>query len=173
MLSNAELVKAVLGGDRAAFAALVQRYERAVLGVATSVLEDHHAAQDAAQEAFMVAYRRLDSLRNGSTFGAWLLRITHRQAVRMARQRSRAAEVVRPADDPAVERDGRLDDASQTLLAEVMRLPRHERDVLMHKHFAGHSVRTIAEMTGRPLGTVTKQLSRAYARLRRRLGDLP
>ena len=111
MLSNAELVKAVLGGDRAAFAALVQRYERAVLGVATSVLEDHHAAQDAAQEAFMVAYRRLDSLRNGSTFGAWLLRITHRQAVRMARQRSRAAEVVRPADDPAAERDGRLDDA--------------------------------------------------------------
>ena len=154
------------------FAELVERYDRAVRSLAMNVLTDHHAAQDAAQEAFLVAYRKLGSLRNGRAFGPWLLRIARRQATRMARRRPRASQLETLTDVPAGERDGRLDEESRRLLAEVMRLPEHERDVLMHKHFGGHDVRSIAKMTGRPVGTVTKQLSRAYARLRRRLRDL-
>ena len=172
MVPDAELVKAVVAGDRRMFAELVERYERAVRGVAMNVLADHHAAQDATQEAFVVAYRKVGSLRNGRAFGPWLLRIAHREAVRMARQRPKAVQLETLADFPAGERDGRLDEASRRLLGEVMRLPEHERDVLMHKHFGGHGVRSIAEMTGRPVGTITKQLSRAYDRLRRRLKDV-
>jgi RNA polymerase sigma factor (sigma-70 family) len=52
------------------------------------------------------------------------------------------------------------------LLAAVMRLPERERQLLMLRHFGGHSVADIAEMLGRPVGTVTKQLSRSYGRLR-------
>jgi len=58
------------------------------------------------------------------------------------------------------------------LLAAVMRLPERERQVVTLRYFDGHSVQAVAEITGRPLGTVTRQLSRAYARLWERLKDL-
>jgi DNA-directed RNA polymerase specialized sigma24 family protein len=57
------------------------------------------------------------------------------------------------------------------LLEAVMRLPDHERNAVLLCHFQGHSVRDAAALTGRTVGTVTKQLSRAYARLRAALKD--
>ena len=75
MRSDSELTEGVLGGEPAAFAELVRRHERVVYGVSLAVLGDHHSAEDAAQETFMMAYEKLGSLRNGSAFGAWVLRI--------------------------------------------------------------------------------------------------
>ncbi|MBN1805002.1 MAG: sigma-70 family RNA polymerase sigma factor [Sedimentisphaerales bacterium] len=54
----------------------------------------------------------------------------------------------------------------------TMKLPQQEKRAIMLHHFDRHSVRTIAEMTGRSVGTVTKQLSRAYTRLRKHLLEL-
>ena len=59
----------------------------------------------------------------------------------------------------------RLDGAAERLLEAVMRLPRHERRVVMLHYFEAHPVKAIGAMTGRPVGTVTMQLSRARARL--------
>ena len=59
----------------------------------------------------------------------------------------------------------------QHLLAAVAGLPEHERVVVVLHYVEGHSAQTIAEMTGRPLGTVTKQLSRAVGRLRQSLSE--
>jgi len=52
-----------------------------------------------------------------------------------------------------------------------MRLPKHERAVVMLRYFEGHSVKVIGTMTGRPVGTVTMQLSRARARLQKWLKE--
>jgi len=76
--SDAELVNAVLGGARSAFAALVRGYERTVSTAATELLHDRDGAQDAAQEAFVAAYEKLATLRNGSAFGAWVVRMLPR-----------------------------------------------------------------------------------------------
>ena len=65
--------------------------------------------------------------------------------------------------------DGCLDDEASELLEAVMDLREHERNVILLRHVDGHSVRAIATLTGRSVGTVTKQLSRAYARLRKKL----
>ncbi len=65
----------------------------------------------------------------------------------------------------AVSNDGRIDEPNRKLLDAVMRLPKHERVVIMLRYLDGHSVKTISEMTGRPIGTVTMQLSRAHVRL--------
>jgi RNA polymerase sigma-70 factor (ECF subfamily) len=136
------------------------------------VLRNHHAAQDASQEAFVAGYRHLGSLRDAAAFGAWILRIARHEAVRMARQRSRMLTVEPSSQIPAPACNGRLDESSQVLLERVSRLPQQERVVLMLRYFGSHSVQEIAEATGRPLGTVTKQLSRAVARLRAWLGDM-
>ena len=65
--------------------------------------------------------------------------------------------------------NGRLSEASEQLLRAVMTLPSQERRVVLLRYFEGHPVGDIARMIGRPTGTVTKQLSRAHARLRRQM----
>ena len=63
MPSTEELVKAAQAGEKAAFAELIRRYERAAIITAHSVLGDFHLAQDAAQEAFVIAYQKLSRIR--------------------------------------------------------------------------------------------------------------
>jgi len=162
--SDGELVDAVVSGDRAAFAILVKRYEPAVRAVAMSVLRDAHLAQDAAQEAFVKAYEKLGSLRQAGAFGPWLLQITRRCAldlVHMYRERSLLDE-----DIAVVPPVSLLDEEKELLLAAILELRESERQVVMLRHFGGYSVKEVADITGRGVGTVTKQLSRAHRRLR-------
>ena len=97
-----------------------------------------------------------------------MVRISRREALRLGRGLARSATADLEAVGEQPGRDGRLDAASQQLLEEVMALPDHERVVLMMRYFEGASVREIAEAVGRPVGTVTKQISRACRRLPRR-----
>ena len=172
MQSDAELVAAVLNGDRDAFTSLMRRYEPSVLAAAIKVLNDRHAAEDAAQNAFVSAYENLGRLRKAAAFGSWILKIARRQAISLARKTPRT----RPLDsteEPICEPfDGRLDTESQRLLAAILKLPKNEQQVVMLRYFGGHSVQETADMTGRPVGTVTQQLSRARTRLRSRLREL-
>src|SRR5947209_333034 len=89
MQGDAEIVRAVLRGDRGAFATLVARHERAVWTTAWRVLRDDHAAADAGQEAFLRAFHRLGDLRRPEQFAVWLLRIARRESIRLARRRAR------------------------------------------------------------------------------------
>ena len=166
MQSDAELVKAALDGERDAFAVLVKRYEHPVRAVAMDVLGDHTSAQDAAQDAFVRAYENLLALRKASAFGPWLMKITRRCALTMGRQKPR--ETTLDSTDPYFtdSADGRLDEQKQRLLAVVVKLPESERQVVMLRYFSGHNVKDVADVLGRSVGTVTKQLSRAHKRLR-------
>lgn len=167
MQPDAGLVDNVLRGDRAAYGELVCRYSQCVVTTAWQILGDYHAAQDVAQEAFLIAYQKLGSLRDGSMFGPWVLKIAKRYACRSATHRVKVVHL-EAADAPTTPSgDGRLADDQQELLAVVTRLPEHERVVVVLHYFQEHSVQTVAQMTGRPVGTVTKQLSRALRRLRR------
>ena len=173
MRSNAELVTAVLEGDRPRFADLVRRHERMVVAAAWQMLGDYHAAQDAAQEAFVAAYRKLGTLRDRSRFGPWMLAIVRRTALRIVRRRRPATESLETAGDPPCPADADpLDEELQRLLEAISQLPDHERVVVILRYLDGHSVSSIAQMTGRPLGTVTKQLSRAVARLKASLVEV-
>ena len=176
MQSDSQLVSATLEGDEAAFATLVGRYQRAAQAVAFHRIGDHHAAEDAAQEAFVAAYRKLSALRDGSLFGRWLLTIVRHQAERIGRRGTRTAgrrdAPLDYAAHVAAPEENRLDGDNEFLLAALMGLPERERGLLMLRHFGGHSVAEIAQIVGRPVGTVTKQLSRGYTRLRERLAQV-
>jgi RNA polymerase sigma-70 factor (ECF subfamily) len=163
--SDAQLVESVKAGQVEAYSELVIRYERLVRAAAFHVVRERHTAEDVAQEAFIAAFESLGSLRTGAKFGSWLLRIAKYRAARAVRSRRRSPALVGNAD--CVPEIGRpLSDQSALLLELVERLPDHERVVVGLKNLQGHSVDEIALMTGRPVGTVTKQLSRAYDRLR-------
>ncbi|HUW20285.1 MAG TPA: sigma-70 family RNA polymerase sigma factor [Sedimentisphaerales bacterium] len=166
MQSDAELVNAVLEGQKQAFAALVKRYERPVRAVAMDVLGDHESVQDTAQDAFIKAYENLAGLRRPEAFGPWLMKITYRCALNMAGQKPKEAALEQQDGFPIESTDGRLDEEKQRVLAAVIKLPEGEKQVVMLRYFSGHSVRDVATILGRGVGTVTKQLSRAHKRLR-------
>lgn len=170
--SDSELVQAVLTGDRQAYACLFARHERSVLAVALAILGNYHAAQDVAQEAFVKAYQCLGGLRQRSSFGPWVRQIAQREAFAVRRRTRQTSGVQPPAapHEPACD-DGTLDERNRLLLEAITGLPKHEQDVLLLYYFEGHSVKTISEMTGRPVGTVTMQLSRARSRLQKRLKE--
>jgi RNA polymerase sigma-70 factor (ECF subfamily) len=165
---DAELVPATLGGDRAAFTALVARYERAALATAWGVLHDRHLSQDAAQEAFVSAFMNLCRLREHATFGAWLLTIARRAATRSAKCRRRQVADPLPQAHP-VDAKARGSVDLEWVVAATAELPEHERVVIYLRYFEDLDVGDIAKVLARPVGTVTKQLSRAHERLRQHL----
>ena len=164
--SDAQLVQEILAGHRKRYALLVQRYERQVRAAAIRIVRQTHAADDVAQEAFLRAWQRLPQLRNPKAFGPWLIKITRRCALDSLRQQPTMsnAEHLDQMADPSL--NGRLDEKHALLLEAVDRLPKAQRQVIMLRYFGPHSVRDVATIVGRSVGTVTKQLSRAHRRLK-------
>ena len=171
MRTDAELVNAVLDGEKQAFAVLVKRYERPVRAVALDVLGDYHSAADVSQEAFVKAYEQLDRLRKPEAFGPWLMKITHRCALDSARRKPKETQL-EPITAATKNPNGQLDEDKQRLLAAVVKLPRSEKQVVILRYLGENSVKDVAEIVGRNVGTVTKQLSRAHKRLRKILSEM-
>ena len=182
------IVDAVLAGDRDAFRRLVEREGPSVVSACARILGDRAEGEDVAQEAFVIAYRSLGSWRADGAFGAWLSRIEVRLAVRRAGQRKHvtwldpiAAESDLPGQDryrTSVSSDA-LDPAHSLLRTErdahlraaVASLDEPYREVVALRFFAERSLAEIAEVTGRPLGTVKTHLHRGLERLRRALDE--
>ncbi len=168
------VVARVIAGDRDAFRILVDREGPAVLRACHRVLGDLHEAEDAAQEAFVTAFRALGTWRQDGPFGAWLTRIAVRIAIRRSQQR-RTVTWLDPAN-PGVAGDlhGAPDPATLSLNAEraadvrdaLARLDEPYREVVALRFFGDMSLGEIADQTGRPLGTVKTHLHRGLLRLR-------
>ena len=165
MSSTEELVNSAQRGDTTAFAELVRRYQRASILSAYAVLGDFHASQDAAQEALVIAYRKIESLREPASFGPWLLQIVRRQAIRL--QQKRKPKLIGNENmDRSIPQETEWIAKYEEVIEQLARLPENERIVAVMRYVDGQSVKEIAQSTGSPVGTVTKQLSRGLQRLR-------
>lgn len=175
-MDDRELVEAVRAGDAQAFEMLVERETASVFRACFRALGRIHDAEDATQEAFVIAYRSIGTFRGEGSLSAWLARIATRQALRRASQRRDVGWL-----DPTA--PGGLDVAGPSEpLAELERLERHRRvrhavaglpepyrEVVALRFFAELPLAQIASLTGRPVGTVKTHLHRGLARLRTRL----
>ena len=165
------LVEAAQNGDQPAFAELVLRFQDAAREWAFQVLSDTHLAEDAAQEAFLVAYRQLDQLRDPKAFPAWLKRIVLSQCHRILRRRQMPSAPLDDEDpmpeaghDPATEVEHR--EMRESLRRAVENLPDGERAVTELFYIVGYSQQEIAERLQLPLTTVKKRLQYARERLK-------
>jgi RNA polymerase sigma-70 factor, ECF subfamily len=165
--TDADLVRRARQGDQGAFARLVERYERPALAIAQSILRSWHDARDAVQDAFIAAYRALNRLWRPARFGAWLMRIVRRQAFWLRRRRLSEQRHVTVQENVRTDISTEADPTPTVDWTAILgRLPEQESLVVSLRHVSDLPVAEIARVTGRPVGTVTKQLSRAYARMR-------
>jgi RNA polymerase sigma-70 factor, ECF subfamily len=179
------LVDAARDGSRDAFGDLVTRYESVVLRTARAALGAHEDAEDVAQEAFVVAWRKLPGFRGDATFRTWLLTIVWRKALdrRRWRQlwqtRTRAARGDDEADPvdalasraPDPERTTMSRDMVRRVRSEIRRLSPRLRDTLLLATSGEHAYEEIAAILGVPLGTVKWRVAEARRIVRRRLEE--
>ncbi|MCC6801430.1 MAG: sigma-70 family RNA polymerase sigma factor [Anaerolineae bacterium] len=178
MVGNPEdeqaLIRLARRGDLDAFNALVLRYQDNAYTLAYRIMGDAASAADAAQEAFITAYRRLDTYRGGS-FRSWLLRITTNQCYDELRRRQRrpAVSVDEMGDEPALPDDSDTPEeiAQQRELHRAIQdcitaLNADQRVVLVLCDVEGLDYQAIADQVGTQIGTVKSRLSRARASVR-------
>jgi len=175
-----KMVEYALEGDLDAFNRLVMEYQDLAYNVAYRVLGERTAAEDAVQDAFISAFRKLKSFRGGS-FKAWLLRIvTNACYDELRRQKRRPMVPLQPADadDEEIESPSWLEDPGETPEETALReelseaiqnclnsLDHDFRIVVVLVDIQGMDYTEAAETAKTPLGTIKSRLARARVRL--------
>jgi RNA polymerase sigma-70 factor (ECF subfamily) len=149
-------------GDREAFGALASRCLPRLVGTAGLILGDRNAAEDAAQEALMRAWRDLPTLREPDRFDAWLYRIIVRACHDQLRRNRRTAHVASYDLQRGASPDVADAVARRALVAaSLARLTSEQRAVLVLRYYLDLSLPDMSAALGIPLGTVKSRLHRA------------
>jgi len=150
--------------DRTAFAGLVARYQPDLLRVGYVILGDAALAEDAAQAAWIQAWRKLHQLRDDGKLRSWLVAVAANEARQIARKRRRFPSQA-ASDGFAAEADPRLAD----LAAALARLTPDDRRLIGLRYVAGLTSDEIGEAVGISGGAVRHRLMRLLADLRKEL----
>jgi RNA polymerase sigma-70 factor (ECF subfamily) len=175
-MSDSELVARVLRSDREAFSQLVRRHSGPLSATAFARLRNVEDARDAVQESFVVAYCSLSSLDDPAGFGAWmrgiLLNCCKKHVEKVVRRRlllPLLKDEVLPVDPhPVVERRFIADELHRAL----DRLSEPHREVVLLYYFHDTPTDKIAEIVGKPAGTVKRILSEARGKLQEDLIEM-
>ena len=174
MNDEQQLIERARRGDMAAYEALVQQYETLAFRAAYLITRDDGEAADAAQEAFVRAYRALGSFRSGAPFRPWLLRIVTNLALnRLQANRRRLNMTERYTRQVLVETghvsiDGLVlqRDQRQRLLQAVGQLNPDQQALISLRYFLELPEAEVAATLKIPIGTVKSRLHRTLAKLR-------
>jgi len=175
-------------GARDLFSQIVARQQRRASRIAWHYLRDAAEADEAVQDAFVKAYTHIASFQRNLSFEVWFTRILingclDRQKARMRRSRwLLTVSEVAVRDQDAIERASRPSERSpedalmarewrDRLTSAVRKLPGRQRLVFLLCHYADHSTREVAEMTGLNESTVRVHLFRAIRKLRTALEE--
>ncbi len=160
--SDAELLDASRRGDRTAFGKIVDRYQRVVRAVAFSGARDRALGDDVAQDTFVIAWRRLGSLRDAERLPAWLCGIARNLARTARRQRGREAPIetvdIASATTPFDAISERQDE--QLVAAALARVPETYREPLVLYYYDERSVADVARALGISQDATHQRLSR-------------
>jgi RNA polymerase sigma-70 factor (ECF subfamily) len=183
MNSEYALIQQVKSGDFSKFEILYRSYKRRIFSLCLRMTDDFSLAEDFTQEAFITAFRRIDTFRGDSAFATWLHRIAVNivlMHVRQQKSRGVMASLDEPASDEDLtigERLGREDRRLASSLDRVAlemainRLAPGYRIVLVLHDIEGYEHSEIAELMGCSVGNTKSQLHKARLRLRELLRE--
>ena len=164
-----ELVKQARAGDVDAFSSLAAVRLPELYRMARLIVRDADAAADAVQEALIRAWRDLPSLREVTSFDAWLRRLLVRACVRASKKDRSRSIIEIPISSTFVASTPDTDRAlavRDQLERGFRQLPDEQRTVVVLRHYVGLSLDETAEAMGVPVGTVQSRHSRALQALR-------
>ena len=184
-LSDEELVELAVSENSEAFGEIVRRWERKIFALCFGMLGREDDAGDAAQEAFIAAYRNLKNFRGEAKVSSWLHRIAVNQCLTIKRRQKTRAEDFLDTDDGADERTfvaaahyspARVTEKGERLKIvrqAVGALPGDLRQVIVMKEFQEMTFQEISETLELPLSTVKSRLYNALKQLRMKLERTP
>jgi RNA polymerase sigma-70 factor, ECF subfamily len=163
-----DLVEAARRGGREAYADLIRSRGDRLFALAQRILRDVDRAEDALQEALVIAWRDLPGLRDPDRFDAWLHRLVVRTCIHEAvRERRLMANLrVLTIEVPAGQDDFLTVGDRDQLERGFRRLDPQQRAILVLRHFAGFEPAEIAEILGIPAGTARSRLHHAHRAMR-------
>ena len=183
---DVDLVARARRGDPAAFGELVDRHRSAVYRAALAALGSPADAEDAAQDAFLLAYRRLDSFRGDASFKTWLLTITWHQAINRRRSLTSVwRRMVAPKTEdeaegamagiasggPSPEEAAEQQQLRRGIREAIRALSPKLRDALLLAQAGDYSYDEIGAMLRVPTGTIKWRISEARRVIRKRLEE--
>ena len=185
-LPDTEIARRIAAGDREAFELLMRRYNQTLYRTARSILKDDAEAEDAVQEAYILAYRAIGAFRGEAKLSTWLIRIVANEAIARSRKRKRRAEIIQLSGEPELDADAaevNMNEATPeqpehaALRAESRRLLEAKIDALPDAFRTVFVLRALEELTveetaatlGIPEATVRTRYFRAKGLLREAL----
>lgn len=181
--SDRVLIERTLAGNKDAFGELVARHGAGVYTLCRRLLGDETEADDAVQDTFLQAYRKLDTFRGDSAFSTWLHRIAANECLMRLRRRRPLLSTETPAEEEkAPPRDipdwanAPVDELLTKELREeleraVESLPEHYRTVFVLRDLENESTEEVARQLGISIPAVKTRLHRARTMLRDRLRE--
>ncbi|MGH7452220.1 MAG: sigma-70 family RNA polymerase sigma factor, partial [bacterium] len=170
-------VRAAQAGDDPSFGELVRSYQDVAVAYAAAILGDYHLAEDAAQEAFVEAYRKLPSLREPAAFAGWFRTIIFKHCDRITRRKrppitslDAALDVASPEPSPHEILESR--EIAASVREAIAALPDAERQVVLLYYMGDHSHAAIAKFLEVTPNTVKTRLYSARQRLRKHMKHL-
>lgn len=168
--ADAQIVRAVLGGDTEAFGVLVDRYQERCLRLALHILGSREDAEDAVQESFLRAYRYLGGYREREKFAAWLYRILVNQCRTILSRRERREQpmadwewsTTAAVDTVGVEQGVLHDELARALDA----LTEEQREAVVLRYADDLTYDEMSVVTGAGVSALKMRVQRACARLR-------
>ena len=163
-----DLVEQAQRGDQEAFAILARTRGDALFGIARRILRDVSLAEDAVQQALVIAWRELPRLRDPDRFDAWLHRmLVHACYAEARRTRAWISSVrVLPIDGPAAPDDIASFIDRDEVERGFRRLPPEQRAILVLHHYLGLGLNEIGEVFDIPAGTARSRLHYAHRAMR-------
>jgi len=165
--ADAALVASVRAGDRDAFGQLYAAYSRMVHGILLARVP-YGEVDDLVQDVFLVALRKIDSLRDANAFGPWLAMITRNRAMDFHRRSRDTAELT---DDLPAATTAAPEAEATEVLNLIRLLPEAYREPLILRFVEGMTGPEIAERTGLAPASVRVNIHRGMKLLRERLGE--
>jgi RNA polymerase sigma factor (sigma-70 family) len=168
--SDARLVRAARRGDKQAFVEIVARHQAMVCGVALGIVGNIAASEDAAQEVFLIAWRKIHELREPETLRAWLRQIARHAALGYQR-RQRGHGALEDAPDlpdlsPAPDEQAASEEEAALVRDALARLPETYREPLILYYRENQSTKAVAQALDISEDAVRQRLARGREMLR-------
>jgi RNA polymerase sigma factor (sigma-70 family) len=169
-MNDAALVLAAQAGDAAGLGALLERHRARLHAIAVGMLGHGQDAEDAVQDTFVIALRRIGELREPAAAGGWLVAVLVNRCRAHLRRPTRE-RLTDELAEPRGARDAIEESVDRSALRDwvwtaLERLPEPQRIAVLLRHFSSaSSYEAIAEICDVPVGTVRSRLNVARARL--------